>query len=68
MEPRAASIAWRVCIRATRRYQLMQYNVPRSALPDAIKITPGKKSPTIQPLEAEGWVAVSVMVQKKVWA
>merc|ERR1719310_66939 len=47
------------------KYQLMQYNVPRSKLPEAVKITPGKKSPSILPLEKEDWVAVSVMVSKK---
>ena len=34
-------------------------------LPDAIKITPGKKSPSILPLERGDWVAVSAMVPKK---
>ena len=47
------------------KYQLMQYNVPRSKLAEAVKITPGKKSPSILPLERSDWVAVSVMVLKK---
>ena len=37
----------------------------RSKLADACKITPGKRAPTINALEAEGWVAVSAMVEKK---
>ena len=47
------------------KFQLMQYNVPRTKLADAVKITPGKKSPSILPLDDDKWVAVSVMVAKK---
>ena len=43
----------------------MQYNVPRAKLTDAVKITPGKKSPSILPLERSDWVAVSAMVAKR---
>lgn len=31
----------------------------------ATKITPGRRAPTINALEEEGWVAVSSMVEKK---
>ncbi|KAI8613088.1 ATP phosphoribosyltransferase [Chytriomyces sp. MP71] len=48
-----------------QKYVLCTYNVPRSKLIEAIKITPGKKAPTISALETEGWVAVSVMILKK---
>lgn len=48
-----------------QKYVLCQYNVERSKLAEATKITPGKRAPTINALEAEGWVAVSVMVEKK---
>jgi ATP phosphoribosyltransferase len=44
---------------------LCQYNVQRTNLPAATKITPGKRAPTINALEEEGWVAVSSMVEKK---
>ena len=37
----------------------------RKKLPEAAKITPGKRAPTINALEEEGWVAVSSMVEKK---
>ncbi|KAJ3029986.1 UNVERIFIED_CONTAM: ATP phosphoribosyltransferase (ATP-PRTase) (ATP-PRT) [Siphonaria sp. JEL0065] len=47
-----------------QKYALCTYNVPRERLADAIKITPGKKSPSISALETDGWVAVSVMVLK----
>ena len=48
-----------------RKYVLCQYNIPRSSLDDAARITPGKRAPTINALEKEGWVAVSSMVEKK---
>ena len=49
---------------AAQRYVYINYNIARSALPNATKVTPGKKAPTISPLEKEDWVAVSAMVLK----
>ena len=46
-------------------YVLCQYNIPRSSLPEATKITPGKRAPTVTTLDADGWVAVSCMVETK---
>lgn len=48
-----------------QRYVLCQYNVERSRLAAATKITPGKRAATVTALDAEGWVAVSCMVEKK---
>ena len=48
-----------------QKFVLCQYNVSRANLPGAIKITPGRRAPTVTPLEEEGWVAVSSMVEKK---
>lgn len=48
-----------------QKYVLCQYNVKRSSLAAATRITPGKRAPTINALEEEGWVAVSSMVEKK---
>ncbi|KAM7187152.1 ATP phosphoribosyltransferase domain containing protein [Rhypophila sp. PSN 637] len=48
-----------------QKYVLCQYNIPRASLPEAKEITPGKRAPTVTTLEEEGWVAVSVMVEKK---
>ncbi|KAI0020183.1 ATP phosphoribosyltransferase [Xylariomycetidae sp. FL0641] len=48
-----------------QRFVLCQYNVERSALPIVSKIAPGKRAPTVTSLDEEGWVAVSVMVEKK---
>ncbi|CCU82507.1 hypothetical protein BGHDH14_bgh00137 [Blumeria hordei DH14] len=50
---------------AAQRYVLCQYNMERAILDSALKITPGKRAPTINALEEEGWVAVSAMVEKK---
>ncbi|RJE27316.1 ATP phosphoribosyltransferase [Aspergillus sclerotialis] len=48
-----------------QKFVLCQYNIPRSQLPTATSITPGKRAPTITALEEDGWVAVSSMVEKK---
>ncbi|PHH63678.1 hypothetical protein CDD81_5550 [Ophiocordyceps australis] len=48
-----------------QKYVLCQYNIERARLPEANKITPGKRAPTVTSLDAEGWVAVSSMVEKK---
>jgi len=47
------------------KYVYMNYNILRVNLPEAIRITPGRKAPTISPLEDEAWVGVSAMVEKK---
>ncbi|HEV3137521.1 MAG TPA: ATP phosphoribosyltransferase [Pirellulales bacterium] len=47
-----------------RSYSLLEYNVPRSKLPAAEKITPGFNSPTISALEDADWCAVRVMVRR----
>ncbi|KAI1134527.1 ATP phosphoribosyltransferase [Hypoxylon sp. FL0543] len=48
-----------------QKYVLCQYNVERTGLVAATKIAPGKRAPTVTSLEEDGWVAVSVMVEKK---
>ncbi|KAI9831513.1 MAG: ATP phosphoribosyltransferase (ATP-PRTase) (ATP-PRT) [Phylliscum demangeonii] len=50
---------------AAQKYVLCQYNVQRSFLATVTAITPGKRAPTITPLDTDGWVAVSSMVEKK---
>ncbi|KAI1281014.1 hypothetical protein F5Y07DRAFT_355125 [Xylaria sp. FL0933] len=50
---------------AAQRYVLCQYNIQRNILAEASKIAPGKRAPTVTSLDEEGWVAVSVMVEKK---
>ncbi|KAJ4482445.1 ATP phosphoribosyltransferase [Lentinula aciculospora] len=50
---------------AAGKYAICQYNVSRDRLSSAIAITPGRRAPTISPLETDDWVAVSSMVEKK---
>ncbi|KAK3677638.1 ATP phosphoribosyltransferase (ATP-PRTase) (ATP-PRT) [Recurvomyces mirabilis] len=46
-----------------QRYVLCCYNVERTKLEKCSKITPGKRAPTVNNLEEEGWVAVQAMVE-----
>ncbi|KAJ3996642.1 hypothetical protein F5050DRAFT_1758129 [Lentinula boryana] len=50
---------------AANKYAICQYNVARDRLPAVIAITPGRRAPTVSPLEEDGWVAVNSMVEKK---
>ncbi|KAJ3850255.1 hypothetical protein EV368DRAFT_45703 [Lentinula lateritia] len=50
---------------AASKYAICQYNIARDRLPSAIAITPGRRAPTVSPLETDNWVAVSSMVEKK---
>jgi len=50
---------------AAEKYVVCSYNISRAALPQAIKITPGRRAPTISPLETSDWVDVNAMVEKK---
>lgn len=47
-----------------RSYSLLEYNVLRSKLAQAEKITPGYNSPTVNSLEDPDWCAVQVMVRR----
>ena len=47
------------------KYQLINYNCPRAKLTECLSITPGKKSPSLLPLERGDWVAVQAMISKK---
>ena len=47
-----------------RSYSLLEYNVPRTKLHAAERITPGFNSPTISALEDPDWCAVRVMVRR----
>ncbi|KAF7362510.1 hypothetical protein MVEN_00598700 [Mycena venus] len=49
---------------AAAKYVSCQYNISRDKLPEATRITPGRRAPTVSPLEEENWVAVSSMVEK----
>ena len=47
-----------------RDYSLLEYNVPRSKLAAAEKITPGFNSPTVNTLEDPDWCSIRVMVKR----
>jgi ATP phosphoribosyltransferase len=46
-----------------RSWSLLEYNIPRTKLAEAEKITPGFNSPTVNALEDPAWCAVRVMVR-----
>lgn len=50
---------------ASKRYVYASYNIQRSNLAKALTITPGRRAPTVSPLDENGWVAVSAMVERK---
>jgi ATP phosphoribosyltransferase len=49
---------------AARKYVVCEYNIPREMLPKATALTPGRKAPTISPLEDKNWASISSMVEK----
>src|SRR6476660_8691855 len=49
---------------SARSWSLVEYNIPRTKLAEAEKITPGFNSPTVNALEDPAWCAVRVMVQR----
>lgn len=51
-------------VQVARRYVLMDYDVPASAVEGAVAITPGLESPTVSPLHTPGWFAVRAMVER----
>lgn len=65
LAPLIALITSRIAgVVAAGRYVVCEYNVRRARLPAATAITPGRRAPTISPLDDEAWVAVSAMVLK----
>lgn len=50
---------------AAKKYVFCQFNVSRDKLPLARQIAPGRKAPTVSPLEEENWVGVSSMIERK---
>jgi ATP phosphoribosyltransferase len=47
-----------------RGWSLLEYNLPRTKLAEAEKITPGYSSPTVNSLEDPAWCAIRVMVRR----
>lgn len=48
-----------------RQYVLIDYDVSQQHLAIACEVTPGFESPTISPLQKEGWFAVRAMVPRR---
>lgn len=54
-------------VQAARRYKYVMMNAPKSQL-EAIKaVVPGLKSPTVVPLELDGWVAIHTAIEEEVF-
>jgi ATP phosphoribosyltransferase len=65
LEPLIATITSRIAgVLASSKYVICQYNTTREHLHACTAITPGRRAATISPLEDEGWVAVSSMVER----
>jgi len=48
-----------------KQYSMMYYNVRRDSLAEAERITPGRRAPTVSPLDDKDWVSVGAMVPSK---
>ena len=46
-------------------YVMIEYDIPRTGVENACKITPGLEAPTISPLANPDWVAVKAMIKRK---
>jgi len=51
-------------IRASE-YAMIEYDIPRTMLEQACRITPGVEAPTVSPLANPDWVAVKAMARRK---
>lgn len=49
---------------AARQQKYILFNLPESALPEAIRLLPGLKSPTVMPLAEAGWISVHTVVEE----
>jgi ATP phosphoribosyltransferase len=54
-------------VRAAKRYKYVMMNAPRSQLAQIKSVVPGLKSPTVVPLELEGWVAIHTAIEEEVF-
>ena len=48
-----------------REYVMIEYDVPKEHLDEASAVTPGLESPTVAPLNKEGWVGVKAMARQR---
>ncbi|CAG99011.1 ATP phosphoribosyltransferase [Kluyveromyces lactis] len=52
-------------VMTAQKYVSCSYNAPENKLPELLKITPGRRAPTISQINDSGWVAVSSMIERK---
>lgn len=52
-------------VMTAQKYVSCSYNAPEDKLPQLLKITPGRRAPTISQITDDGWVAVSSMIERK---
>jgi len=65
LEPLINMITSRIAgVIAASKYVICQYNILRSKLSSVTLVTPGRRAPTVSPLDNGDWVAVSSMVEK----
>lgn len=48
-----------------REYEMIEYDIPREKLAEAVCLTPGIEAPTVAPLNDPDWVAVKSMARRK---
>ncbi|KAK3606756.1 hypothetical protein CHS0354_018350 [Potamilus streckersoni] len=51
-------------IKTAEQNVIIEYNIPSARLPDAVRITPGSKSPTVMDTGEAGWKAVKSLIPR----
>lgn len=54
-------------VRAAKRYKYVMMNAPRAQLAAIKAVVPGLKSPTVVPLDMDGWVAIHTAIEEEVF-
>ncbi len=52
-------------VMVARAFVMMDYDCPADLVDAACALTPGTESPTVSPLQREGWVAVRALVERR---
>lgn len=47
-----------------QKFVLCTYNAPREHLNELLRVTPGRRAPTVSPIDDDGWVSVSSMIER----
>jgi ATP phosphoribosyltransferase len=54
-------------VQAAKRYKYVMMNAPLTQLEEIKSVVPGLKSPTVVPLELDGWVAIHTAIEEEVF-